>query len=46
MRVPAQGALFFTCQRGRTAVSDSSIQFGHTRHCHGTATQLVGPSCA
>ena len=42
MRVPAQGALFHTCQGGRSSVSDSSTQLKHTRNRHGTTNKPSG----
>ena len=51
MGVPSQGALFFTCQGGRSSVSvsDSGTQFMNTTNRHGTTktpTDRVGPGCA
>ena len=40
--VLAQGALYFTCQEGRSAVSHSSKQLKHTIHRHGAATTATG----
>ena len=42
IRVPAQGALFHTCQGERSSVSDSSTQLGHTRYRHGTTNTPSG----
>ena len=40
--VPAQGALFHTCQGERSSVSDSSTQLKHTKYCHGTTNTPSG----
>ena len=40
--VPAQGALFHTCQGGRSSVSDSSMQLRYTRYRHGTTNTPSG----
>ena len=40
--MPAQGALFHTCQGGRSSVSDSSTQLKHTRNHHETTKTQSG----
>ena len=40
--MPAQGALFHTCQGGRSAVSDVSTQLKHTKNRHGTTNTPSG----